>query len=269
MIQIMTNILGYAVLIYFSLIGGLFLAQRDMMYFPSYDKPVLKSTGVIGMEEIRVRTSDGLTLFGWYKSPATAEKPTILWFHGNASNVAWTATRAIPYLKQGYGVLLAEYRGYSSNPGKPSENGIYNDARAFMAWLTQQKETPANSVILYGESLGSGPAIQIAMENPTVHALVLEAPMSSAQEIAQKHYPFMPVRMLLKDKYDNITKIKEIKSPLIVVHGEEDTVIPYVFGKKLFDAAPEPKSMITIQGANHNDLGEFDIAGKVMSILSE
>lgn len=268
MIKILTNIAGYAALIYFSLVGGLFLAQRDMMYAPSCEKPVLKSTGIIGMEEISVKTEDGLDLYGWYKAPQEG-RPTILWFHGNASNVGWAAVRAIPYIKQGYGVLLAEYRGYASNPGKPTEEGLYKDARAFMGWLLKDKQTTESSIILYGESLGGGPAIQLAMEHPTIQALVLEAPFSSAQDIAQKRYPFMPVSLMLKDKYDNLSKIREIKSHLIVVHGVRDRVVPYAFGEKLFNAAPEPKSMVTIEEADHNNLAEFDVAGKVLSLLAE
>lgn len=268
MIKILTNIAGYAILIYVSLVGGLFLAQRDMMYAPGYDKPLLKSTGIIGIEEIAVKTADGLTLFGWYKAPQDG-RPTILWFHGNASNVGWTAVSAIPYIKQGYGVLLAEYRGYATNPGKPTEEGLYKDARAFMGWLLNEKKTPESSIILFGESLGSGPATQLAMEHPTVQALVLEAPFSSAQDVAQKRYPFMPVGLMLKDKYDNLSKIREIRSRLIVVHGGKDRVVPYVFGERLFNAAPEPKSMVTIDAADHNNLAEFDVADKVISLLAE
>lgn len=269
MIAILAKILGYGLLAYAALVGGLYLAQRDMMYFPGYEKPVIAGTGIIGIKEIKVRTQDGLDLFGWYKAPRSENMPTILWFHGNASNVGWAATGAIPYVKQGYGVLLAEYRGYSTNPGKPSENGIYQDARAFMQWLKQERGVEDDFIILYGESIGSGPAVQLAMEHPGIHTLVLVAPMTNVLDLASARYPFMPAGMLLKDRYDNLAKITEIESPLIVVHGERDSVIPYAFGKRLFDAAPEPKSMITIQDGDHNDLAEYEIAPKILSLLSE
>lgn len=266
--KLLITIFGYALLIYVSFVGGLFLAQRDMIYFPGYDKPVIASSGIIGMNEVTVTTDDGLNLFGWYKEPSQLEKPTIVWFHGNASNVGWTSTRAIPFIKQGYGVLLVEYRGYASNPGHPSESGLYQDGRAFIKFLLH-KNVPQSSIVLYGESIGSGVAVQMATEYPSMRALVLEAPFTSALDMAKARYPFMPVDMMLKDRYDNLAKIKDIKMPLVLAHGDKDKIIPYNFGQALYDAAPEPKSMITIQGGGHNDLSDFDVADKIISSLSE
>lgn len=269
MIKILATIFGYGLLIYAVLVAGLFFVQRDLMYVHNYTKPDLKSSGIIGIKEINVQTADGLKLFGWYVPPSSPQRPVILWFHGNAGNVGITATRAIPYIKEGYGVLMAEYRGYASNAGKPSEEGIYADVRAFMSWLVKEQKIPLSSVILYGESIGSGPALQVAMENPGLHTLILQSPMTSAEDIATLRYPFMPVKLLLKDKYDNISKIAETKNSLILVHGDADDIIPYAYGKKLFAAAPEPKTMITIKDGGHNNLDEFDVSGKILSSLAE
>lgn len=266
--KILINVFGYALLIYIAFVGGMFMAQRDLMYFPSYQKPEIKGTGIIGIKEITVDTQDGLRLFGWYKEPVSVDKPVILWFHGNGSNVGWTSTRAMPFMKQGYGVLLAEYRGYSSNPGHPTEQGLYQDGRAFIKFLETQG-VKDDAIVLYGESIGSGVAVQMAVEHPNIRALVLEAPFTSALDVARRRYPFMPVSLLLKDRYDNLSKMKDIKMPLIVAHGDKDSVVPYAFGKKLYDAAAEPKTMITIQGGGHNDLSDYDVADKIISGLSE
>lgn len=250
-------------------IGTLYFAQRSMIYVPAKQKPSIGQSNIAGLEEIIVRTKDGLSLFAWYKAPRTQDTPTILWFHGNASNVGITALRAIPFAEQGYGLLLAEYRGYASNPGKPTEEGLYNDARAYMNYLMAEKSVPENAIIIYGESIGSGPAVQMATENQGIHTLILEAPMSALLEIAAFHYPYLPSNLLLKDRYDNLSKIGGIKSPLILIHGERDTVIPFALGKKLFNAAPEPKSMITLPDAGHNDLFHFGAPERILSILAE
>lgn len=266
--KIIFSLFGYGLLIYFALLTGLFLAQRDFLYVPSYNKPLLTSAGIIGMEEIKVQTKDNLTLFGWYKAPAVPEKPTILWFHGNASDVGWSAVRAMPFIKQGYGVLLAEYRGYSSNPGKPTEEGLYADGRAFWEWLKDHDTKPEN-IILYGESLGSAVALQLAYENPVLFTLVLEAPFTSVLDIARTRYPMVPVSMLLKDRYDNAAKIRAVRAPIIIVHGDADKVVPLAYGQSLYENAPEPKSMIVIQGGGHNDLYQHRAAERVLSLLSE
>ncbi len=259
---------GYAVLVYFCAIAGLFFAQRDIMYVPSYDRPQVKNMGIIGLEEINVQAADGLKLYGWYKPALYKNKPVVVWFHGNAGNVADSTINAMPFIKAGYGLLLPEYRGYSQNPGSPSENGLYNDARAFWSWLVKQGINPKN-VILVGESLGGGVAMQLAYENPTIHTLVLIAPFTNARDIAKMRYPFMPVDMLLKDRYENIEKIKSVRSPILIVHGDQDVVVPLENGQALYDAAPKPKSFIVIQDAGHNNVYEHGAVEKILNLLSE
>lgn len=266
--NIILKILGYGVLVYFCLVTGLFLAQRDIMYMPSYLKPDVKGAGIIGLKEINVKTDDGVTLYGWYKPAVSTNKPTVMFFHGNAGNLAMSTLTAMPFIKQGYGFLAVEYRGYSGNTGKPDENGLYNDARAFWAWLVKQDVKPGQ-IILIGESLGAGVATQIAFENPKIHTLVLIAPFTSAADIAKRRYPFMPVEKMLKDRYENIRKIGKVESPIIFVHGTKDTVVPLSYGEALYNAAPDPKSMIIIDGAGHNDLYQHNAIEKIMSLLAE
>ncbi len=260
------NLLAAIFFIYLILIALMYLMQRNMMYYPTLNKPDIPAAKVTGLHEIRTTTEDGLDLFGWYK-PAQEGKQTIVWFHGNGSNVEITTYRALPYLKAGYGLLAVEYRGYASNKGSPSEQGFYKDARAFMAWLNRN-EVADDSIILYGESIGSGVAVQMATEHE-VHTLILDSPFSSMSDVASSHYPIAPVKWLLLDKYDSYLKIGDIKSPLILVHGTADAIVPYKFGKKLYEAAPQPKTMMSIEGGGHNNLDDFDIAYKIITILSE
>ncbi len=242
----------------------LYLIQRSAMYFPSPDRPDAKAAN---MEEIHVTTSDGLDLYGWYRLPQAPQTATIVYFHGNASNVKVTTARAQPYIAQGYGLFAVEYRGYGGNPGAPTENGLYEDARAVMEWLKLVGTDPG-TIILYGESIGSGPAVQMAIEYK-VKALVLDSAFTSAVDAASFHYPYFPVKWLLKDRYENIKKIEKIRTPLILVHGDADSIIPYKLGEGLFEQALPPKTLIRVEGGNHNNLDQFKAYEKVLDALPE
>lgn len=259
--------MGWIVLVYVALVIGLYLGQRSMIYIYNAQKPDIKNSSVADIKEITVKTEDGLTLSAWYK-PARPNMPTMIRFHGNASNVLWNMEAMAPYIEQGYGALSAEYRGYAGNPGKPTEDGLYKDAHAYMQFL-QAEGVLTNNIIVYGESLGTGPAVQAAIDYPGIHTLILQTPFTALADAASKHYPFLPVKWLLLDRYDSLFKIKNIKTSLIIVHGTDDGVVPYKLGKKLFEAADEPKSLITVEGGRHNDLEDFKISEKILSALSE
>ena len=237
------------------------------MYFPSSMKPDAAAQGDSSLKEINVTTKDGLALYGWHRPPLNSFMPTIVWFHGNASNVATTVARARPYLTKGYGLLAVEYRGYGLNPGTPTEQGLYHDGRAFIEWL-KSNGTDISNIILYGESIGSGPAVQLATEYP-IHILIVDSGFSSAVDAAANRFPLFPVSLLLKDRYENADKIKNIQSPYIHIHGSKDFIIPYKLGLKLFESAPQPKTMITVEGGGHNDLDNYNVAQKILSVLAE
>lgn len=260
--------IGYAALLYIALLGAMYMAQSNLIYVANSTRHSPDSLPIEGIEDIAVQTEDGHTLNGWYKAPKSQTMPTIIRFHGNASNVRWSMESMAPYIEQGYGALSAEYRGYSGNPGKPSEDGLYKDGRAYMQWL-QSGGTLTNQIIIYGESVGSGPAVQMALEYPDVQRLILQSPFTSLVDAAAFHYPFFPVKWLLKDRYESLQKIKDIKTPVIIVHGTKDGIVPYKLGKKLFDAANEPKTLIAVEGAGHNDLGNYNMSEKILSALSE
>ncbi len=245
-----------AALVYLALVAFLYFYQRNLLYFPDTVRPNPAEWGVSSYVPVEVQTSDNLTLNAWYFPSSDIKGPVVLFFHGNASHFASRAFKAPVFIEEGIGVLLAEYRGYGGNPGKPTEEGLYKDARSYIKWLEDHQDVKAEQIILYGESLGSGVAVQIATEYD-VKAVILEAAFNSALEIAKQTYFFIPVGLLMKDQYRNNEKIGEMKAPVLFFHGDRDNTTSIKFSKKLFEAANEPKTFVTIPGAGHNDLYEF------------
>ena len=271
----MINLIAAAFGIYAALVGGLYLFQRQLIYHPSQFMASPAEAGVAEMQTLSVTTDDGLALTFWYR-PALPGQPTLVFFHGNGGNLSGRGFKARPYLDAGFGVMLAAYRGYGGNPGKPSETGLYADARAQLGFLRRQGVAPAQWV-LYGESLGSGVAVQMAYEQALgtpgkaapapVGALVLEAPFSSLADAAQAHYPFVPARLLVRDRYDSAAKIGHVQAAVMIVQGEQDRVIPPKLGKWLFQAAREPKRAHWIPGAGHNNLYDYGVPGLVVDFV--
>jgi len=272
----MFNVIAIVIGLYTALIGGLYLIQRELIYHPSKSLPSPAISGAADMSVVRVTTKDGLTLTSWYR-PAQEGQPTILYFHGNGGNIAGRGSKVRPYLDAGYGVLLVGYRGYGDNPGRPNEQGLYADGRAHLNFLKEQNIEPEQWV-MYGESLGTGVAVQMALEmatgergqvSPPARAVVLEAPFSSLADAAQAHYPYVPARYLIKDRFDSLAKIKQIKSPLLIINGDLDGVIPPDQGHRLFKAAAMPKVSHWIAGAGHNNLYDFGVARLVVAFMSK
>ena len=261
-------VLGIAA-VYLLVVALLFVFQRRVIYHPG---PIQAEPGQYGAADMRVvslNTSDDLELVAWWRPPPQKNAPVLVYFHGNAGNIGGRASKARPYLDAGWGVLLTSWRGYSGNPGNPTEQGLYSDARAALKFLAENGVSREN-IVLYGESLGSGVAVQMAFESrPAFRALVLEAPYSSIIDIAARRFPFAPARWLVRDQFDSITKIAGIHIPVLVVHGERDEVIPVEFGRALFDAANAPKAGKFFPVAGHNDLYEHGAAGMIIEFVDE
>jgi hypothetical protein len=256
--------------VYLALVVLAYSFQRNLLYLPDRSVSTPAASGLPDMATVTFATADGLTLASWYRPAAGKERETIVYFHGNGGHVGYRGPRVRPYLDAGYGVLLVEYRGYGSNPGKPTEAGLYADGRAAMRFLAASG-VPAERVVLYGESLGSAVAVHIAGEqaerSSPVAAVVLEAPMSSAVDVGAYHYPLLPVRLLMKDRFDSKSKVGGIGTPLLIVHGEDDWVVPIDFGRAVFAAAQEPKQAVWIPGGGHENLGRFGLQETVMRFL--
>ncbi len=230
--------------------------QRSLMYFPGGALPDPPEGFIVR----QVRTADGLQLTGWYAPPAAPGRAVIVYFQGNGGNIAGRLFKVEAFVEAGYGVLLAGYRGYGGNPGSPTEEGLYADARA---WLDSLEGAPA---VLLGESLGTGVAVRMASERP-VAAVILEAPYSSAVDVGAAAYWFLPVRAVMRDRFPSIDVIAKIGAPLLVIHGERDRVIPIRFGRRLFAAAREPKQMKVYPTAGHNDLPRFGLIEDELAFL--
>jgi len=248
---------------YGAVLGTLFAFQRNLLYFPAADVGAPADHDVPEMAVVRYVTADGLTLTGWYR-PAADGRPTLVYFHGNGGHFGERAFKVRPFLDAGYGVLLAEYRGYGGNPGRPSERGLYADARAALGWLAGQG-VPAGRVVLYGESLGSGVAVQMATEHP-VAGLVLEAAFVSITAIGARRYPFVPVHLLLRDRFDNLAKIGRVRAPVLVVHGERDETVPARHGRRLA-AAAERSEAHYVPAGGHADLYDFGVSDRILGFL--
>ena len=251
---------------YAALLLIMYLGQRHFTYFPDRTRYDPATAGLPDFEEVRIETADGLSLIAWYK-PAEGSRPTILLFQGNAGNIANRAFKARAFADRGYGMLMPNYRGYGGNEGKPDEAGLQEDGRAALSYLLEAG-VPLQKIVLYGESLGSGVAVALA-ETSNVAALVLEAPYTSLPDVAAKAYPWLPVRFLMKDRFASIERIGEVNSPLLVVHGSNDEVIPVVLGQELFAAASEPKRLVIISGAHHNDIFDLGSGAAIFDYLGE
>ena len=211
----------------------------------------------IEYDDVIFQTEDGLNLNGWFvpgkKTSPDTDLHTLLWFHGNAGNI----NRRLDNIKMIYervpvNVFIIDYRQYGRSEGKISEKGTYIDAGAALAHLHSRKEINQEKIIFFGRSLGSAVAVELALKEKC-RALILETPFTSILEMGKKLYPFLPVSLLLKTKYDSLSKIRNIKVPILIMHGDKDDLVPFEHGKRLYDMANEPKEFYTIPGAGHND----------------
>ncbi len=234
-------------------IGVTWLAQRRLIYFPSQVLPDV-ATVLPGAEEVTFPTDDGLTLAAWFLPAARdADGATVVVFQGNAGNRGDRVLLARALADRGYSVLLVGYRGYGGNPGTPTEDGLLADGRAAVAFLEARPDVDADRLVYFGESLGAAVAIGVADKRPPA-ALVLRSPFTSLVDVASVHYPFLPVSLLLRDRYPNLERIRGIEVPVLVIAGSADTVVPASQSRSVFEVASEPKEFFMIEGADHNDV---------------
>jgi uncharacterized protein len=242
-------------------IGLLWAFQRRLIYLPS-SGPVPPAASVLpGAEDVTFETADGLRLGGWFV-PAAAEGrgaarpgprgPAVLVCNGNGGDRSMRAALAAALARMGLAVLLFDYRGYGGNPGSPSEEGLAADARAALDHLAARPEVDPARVVYLGESLGAAVALRLAVERPPA-ALVLRSPFASLAEVGRRHYPLVPVTLLLRDRFDSAALAGRLDAPLLVVAGARDRIVPAGHSRRLFAAAPQPKRLVVLDGADHND----------------
>lgn len=244
------------------LIAAFAVLQRRFIYFPFREVPSPEAVGLQQVEKVAFRTTDGVTLNAWFLPVPQKPAPfTLIVFNGNAGNRAYRAPLAAALRRNGMAVLLFDYRGFGENAGTPTESGLALDGRAARDYLRQRPDVDAKRLVYLGESLGAAIALELATEDPPA-ALVLRSPFTSMTAVGQLHYPFLPVSLLLRDRYPSMDRISRIRSPLLVVAGGLDSIVPVDQSQRLYDVAPEPKTLLVIPDADHND--DALLAGREM-----
>ena len=235
-------------------VAGLYYAQRSLIF------PTPQHFAVIpdGYSAVSFPTADGLTLSAAWRPPALG-RPVVLFFHGNGDSWTGAAAANRTLAEAGYGLLLVEYRGYGENPGEPSEDGLYADARGAFGWLTGKGIAPERIAVV-GNSIGSGPATELARKVP-VGALVLVSPFASLPEVITEKFPWLPGRWLVRDRFDNLAKLGAVSAPVLLLHGTADSMIPDAHSRRLAAAAPRAK-LVLVPGADH-DLAYGDAAQQI------
>jgi len=233
-----TTILLIFILIYFFILISTYIFQRNLLYNPSENNYSGDKLNV-SIIKVKITTQDDIELLSWYHNKDIEKYKTILFLHGNAGSLE-NRIHKINHLKDmNVNFLLVAWRGFSGNKGKPTEKGFYEDARSAVTWL-KSKGVKENNIIIYGESLGTGVATEIA-QNRNFAGIILESPFTSMIDVGKDKYPYLPVRLLLKDKYENDKKIKNINRPILILHGKVDNIVPFHMGKRIYALANEPK----------------------------
>ena len=226
--------------------------QRSLIYFPFGAVPSPSEVGLSAVEAVTFDTEDGIRLHGWFVPSRGSPVFTLAVFNGNAGNRAYRSGLARAFRERGVAVLLFDYRGFGGNDGRPTEAGLALDARAARAYLATRADVDPRRVVYFGESLGAAVAVRLATEHPPA-ALVLRSPFTSLADVGRLHYPFLPVRWLLRDRFPNLERIAQVTSPVLVIAGDRDQIVPLEQSRRLFAAASWPKTLVVINGADHND----------------
>ena len=230
--------LSSIVVAYFVVVVFVYFYQRNLLYHPSennYQNDEVK----FDYEEVYIEVENEIKLKSWLINKDLKKLKTLLIFHGNAGDLSNRIYKLNELNKLEINILLISWRGFSGNKGSPTEKNLYKDAEAAIKWLNK-KNVSNNQIIIYGESLGTGVAVEMANKND-FNSIILESPFTSIENSAKIYYPYLPVKYLLKDRYDTISKIKMVESPIMIMHGEKDDVVPFSMGKELFEKANSPK----------------------------
>jgi uncharacterized protein len=228
------------------------LFQRRLMYFPFGGVPAPGEVGLADALPVTFNTADGVTLHGWFVPSHQPARFTVLVFNGNAGNRGFRAPLAAALRKLDLHVLLFDYRGFGDNPGTPTEAGLMEDARAARRFLLGRSDVDPQRLVYFGESLGSSVAIGLGVEQPAA-ALILRSPFTSMVDLGQVHYPLLPVRWLLRDRYASIDRIGQVSCPLLVIAGDRDRIVPPEQSRRIYEAAAEPKTLVMLPHVDHND----------------
>jgi len=231
----------------------LWMGQRRLIYLPYAGVAPAASLGLPRAENVTFTTDDSVTLHGWFVPAASSPaRFTVIMFNGNAGHRGMRAPVAAELARRGVATLLFDYRGYGDNTGRPSEDGLARDARAARAYLTTRVDVDTGRLVYFGESLGAAVALRLATETQPF-ALVLRSPFTSLTDVGRYHYPFLPVRWLLRERYPSLERAASVSCPTLVIAGEHDSIIPIEQSRRLYEAVAAEKRLVVIPGADHND----------------
>jgi hypothetical protein len=239
-------------LLYGGIVAFMYVAQRSLMYFPDRTRTPPAAVGLPQAEEVLLDTADGEKVIAWHVRPE-GEKPVVLYFHGNGGALNLRAGRFRRLVADGTGLLALSYRGYGGSSGSPSEAGILRDAESAYAFAVTRYGS--DRLAVWGESLGTAVAIALAADHP-VGRIILESPFTSAADIGAAAYPFLPVRLLIKDAFRSDLRIEKVRAPVLVMHGTRDRVVPIAYGERLFAMIRAPKRFVRLEQAGHVDHDE-------------
>jgi uncharacterized protein len=253
-----------ALVLFGGFVALMYVAQRSLMYFPDRQRTAPAAAGLPSVEEV-VLDSEGEKVIVWHV-PARGERPVLIYFHGNGGSLQHRADRFRMLTTDGTGLIALSYRGYGGSTGSPSEDGLIADGEA--AYRFAASRYPPRRLVLFGESLGTGVAVALAAKHP-IGRLILQAPFTSAADVASLVYWFLPVRLLMKDPFYSDQRIAKVTVPLLILHGERDNVVPIALGERLYALAHEPKRFVRLPGGNHNDLDSYGAVAEVRAFLAD
>jgi hypothetical protein len=259
--RIAVGVMVAVVVTYLAVLGVLYFFQRDLQYDRSGRMFELSETALGNAELVSIPSADGSAVAGWYKPPP-AGRPVILYFRGNAQSFSREHERYEQIVADGFGFLAFDYRGFPGSPGEVTEENVLADALAAFDWLAEREE----NIVLWGRSLGSGPASYVASEREA-EALLLETPFVSAVAVAADRYGFLPVGLLMHDQFPVSEWIEEVEEPVFVAHGTADTTIGYTHGERVYALAPNPAELWIEPEAGHGDLWDRGIWGRAKDFI--
>ena len=258
--------LSSIIIVYIVLIIFVYFYQRNLLYHPAennYQNDKIQ----FNYEEVFIKVNDEIELKSWIVNKDLNNLKTLVFFHGNAGDLSNRIHKLNELNKLNINILLISWRSFSGNKGKPSENSLYYDANSVVNWLNEQGVNNSD-IILYGESLGTGVATELASKN-SYAGVILESPFTSIADAAKIYYPYLPVSLLLKDRYDSKSKIKKINSPILIMHGKKDNIVPQIMGLELFEKANNPKFSYFPDNDDHMMEYNEELLSKIKNFINK
>jgi fermentation-respiration switch protein FrsA (DUF1100 family) len=251
-VRLLIDIMVPVVLLYGCVVALVFVFQSHLVYYPQIGREVALTPQAAGLayEAVEIATEDGEKLGAWWV-PAERARGTVLILHGNAGNISHRLDYLLMFSRLRYSTLIIDYRGYGTSSGSPSEEGTYRDAVAAWRYLIEQRSVPDTDIVLFGESLGAAVASWLAARH-TPRALILASTFTSAVDLGAQVYWFLPVRLISRFRYDNLTNLEAVKAPVLIAHSRQDEIVPFTHGQRLYAAAHEPKQFLELSGGHNS-----------------